>query len=172
MKIKVKDIEEKGSIHLSYNEEPASLGLDEGTINCLSLVGVDVHLNRTRNGVYAAGRVWATLGLSCSRCLERFPYRIDEEFYLEYRPRPAELPAETELDEEAVGIVFFDGAEIDLSDQMRQDVLLALPMKPVCDESCKGLCPICGGNLNEVQCDCSSIVIDSPFSTLRGLRLE
>ena len=171
MKIKVKDIEKKGSVHLTYNEDPTFLNSDEILMETLDPVRVDVHLNSTRNGLYAAGEVQTTLSICCSRCLIDFPHQIREEFHLEYRSRPTELPEEIELDEESVGIVFFDGAEIDLSDQVKQDVLLATPMKPVCTESCKGLCSICGGNLNEVHCDCSPTESPNPFAKLKSLKI-
>ena len=172
MKIKVKDIEKKGSDHLTYNENPTFLNSDEISMETLDPVKVDVHLNPTRNGVYAAGEVQTTLSLSCSRCLMAFPHQIREEFHLEYRSRPTEFPEEIELDEESVGIIFFDGPEIDLSDQVRQDVLLAIPMKPVCTESCMGLCSICGGNLNEVGCDCSPADTLNPFAKLKSLKIS
>ena len=171
MKIKISDVEKKGYIHLSYSEEPTLLNLDKGRFRPTSPLKVDVHLNKTRDGVYASGKVEATLSLNCSRCLKHFPYPVSEEFHFEYRPRQTEFPEEIELDEEAVGIVFFEGDEIELSDQVRQDVLLAIPMKPVCGESCKGLCQVCGGDLNVVECDCSPAAAWSPFAKLKDMKL-
>lgn len=107
--------------------------------------------------------------LECSRCLGvfRMPVSLsfDEEF-VEGEPRE-----ETEEEaEDQRTISFFEGDEIDLTDALRDNVLLELPMKPLCSEECKGLCPKCGQNLNEGVCSCQeTISVDPRLAKLQDL---
>jgi len=103
-----------------------------------------------------SGRCRAEGSLACSRCLEPVPWMAEENFAVDYRltaGRP--LDAELGLDEDDLDVVFIDGDKLDLSDLAAEQVLLALPMRHICDESCAGLCPQCGANRNrEGACSC------------------
>ena len=97
----------------------------------------------------------ATLDANCARCLEPVQYPINRAFDLLYRPlgvdRRAEEVAITEADTE---IGYYEGEGLLLEDVLREQVLLATPLKLVCREECKGLCPHCGANLNNETCNC------------------
>jgi len=103
-----------------------------------------------------SGRCRAEGSVACSRCLEPVPWIAEEDFVVDYRfaattPRDAELG----LDEDDLDVVYIEGDELDLSELAAEQVLLALPMRHVCDESCAGLCPQCGANRNvEGACSC------------------
>jgi uncharacterized protein len=73
---------------------------------------------------------------------------------LVYLPGEAEAGEKKELHGEELDVCFYEGGELDLSGLLKEQVLLGLPMKTVCSEDCKGLCPKCGMDLNEGRCNC------------------
>jgi uncharacterized protein len=117
------------------------------------------------------GRVSAGLELQCARCLEPVKQEVDREFELLYRP----LGADAGRDELSVTaaeaeIGYYQGDGILLEDVVREQVLLALPLKVTCREDCKGLCPHCGKNLNEEQCSCNVPMEDPRWAALKEIR--
>lgn len=117
-----------------------------------------------------SGRCRAEGSLACSRCLQPTPWKVEENFAVDYRlSEGTPLDAELGLDEEDLDVVFIQGDELDLSDLAAEQVLLALPMRHVCDESCAGLCPQCGANRNrEEACSCEP-EIDPRWNALADL---
>ncbi|MDY6907679.1 MAG: DUF177 domain-containing protein [Chloroflexota bacterium] len=107
----------------------------------------EITLLRTDRGIFASGRLKTSASVSCSRCLEPFDLPltlvIEEEFVVS--------PSASRDEEE---FVIDESKEIDLGEPVRQSLLLALPMKPLCREGCLGLCPRCGHNLNLGPCPC------------------
>lgn len=93
--------------------------------------------------------------LTCSRCLSTFSYPIDVTFEEDFREgKPLEGDDE-EANEEGWDVNYFEGDHIDFTDTLRENALLALPMKPLCSDTCKGLCSTCGVNLNLDSCQCT-----------------
>ena len=117
-----------------------------------------------------SGRCRAEGSLACSRCLEPVAWMVEENFAVDYRlSANASLDAELGLDEEDLNVVFIEGDELDLLELAAEQVLLALPMRHVCDESCAGLCPQCGANRNrEGACSCEP-EIDPRWNALADL---
>lgn len=128
--------------------------------------------------IYAVeGRVQTTLELVCSRCLDPFRQELDSPFRLTLSPEmpkmaSAEGPAESGLDLEAVGQFVFRGEEIDFRDVIQEQVLLALPMRPLCREDCQGLCPSCGQPKRLGDCGCVRETGDPRLAVLKQLKLE
>jgi len=117
------------------------------------------------------GRLSTDLELQCARCLDPVPQKVDREFDLLYRP----LGADAGRDELSVTVAeaeigYYQGEGILLEDVLREQVLLALPLKVTCREDCKGLCPHCGKNLNLEQCSCSVPVEDPRWAALKEVR--
>ena len=133
-----------------------------------------VHLEgevRPHEGVFSiTGRCSADGPLACSRCLEPVPWKVDEEFSVEYRmPASAPVDAEAVLEDADLDVAFLRGEELDLSDLAAEQVLLAMPMRIVCQEDCAGLCPRCGANLNnDGECGCEP-EIDPRWGALADL---
>ena len=111
---------------------------------------------RRHGSVFSVSGKWSADGqLSCSRCLDPVAWNVEEDFSVEYRtPDSAPAEAEAGLDDEDLDVVFLDGEELDLTELAAEQVLLAMPMRIVCQPSCAGLCPRCGANLNTGGCGC------------------
>ncbi len=109
------------------------------------------------DSVHVRGHVSARLGLECGRCLERYPLAVDQEldlFYLPHRPGSDEAEDEVELSDRDMVVAFYEGERLDLGQVLREQFLLAQPMKKLCREDCRGLCPACGANRNSAACGC------------------
>jgi uncharacterized protein len=116
-----------------------------------------------------AGHVAGEIELTCGRCLEAFTLAVASEFDLRYVPRAENVgEGEREVGEDDLTTAFYDQDQIDLSELMAEQVHLALPMKPLCSEGCKGLCPHCGTNLNAGACDCSETWEDPRLAVLKA----
>jgi DUF177 domain-containing protein len=117
------------------------------------------------------GHVKTTLELLCSRCLEPFTMPVEQTFDLRYQPHAHNTgEGEREIEEDDLTTAFYENDEIDLGQLMREQFYLALPMKPLCGDACKGLCPFCGRNLNRETCDCKRDWDDPRMAALRQLR--
>jgi uncharacterized protein len=115
------------------------------------------------------------LELNCSRCLEPFTLPVDAAFDLRYHPRVENTGGgadEREIAEDDLTTAFYENEEIDLGHLMREQFNLSLPMKPLCGDDCRGLCPVCGTNLNRGTCDCKREFDDPRLAVLRTLKTE
>jgi uncharacterized protein len=115
--------------------------------------------------------------LSCSRCLKNFDTPLASDFELSYTK---EIPGlmdvfdeqEIELKVEEIGMFYFKGEEINLQQGIQEQVVMALPLQPLCDENCKGLCPQCGSDLNQGDCGCKRELSANKFAVLKNLKLD
>lgn len=121
--------------------------------------------------IRVAGELMTRLEMPCARCLEPVTQDVKRDFDLLYRPRGADAGQEelsvTAADAE---IGYYDGEGLLLEDTLREQVLLAVPLKAICREDCKGLCPHCGRNLNTGSCSCTEAVEDPRWSALKDIR--
>lgn len=106
--------------------------------------------------------------LRCSRCLAEIPWHVALDYGEEF-VRPEQLPAHLDGDDGEVRVSVYQGDEIDLREGLEEQILLALPIRSVCDEACKGLCPRCGRNLNDGPCGCDAFEPDPRLAVLREL---
>jgi uncharacterized protein len=119
------------------------------------------------------GGVKTTLELACGRCLEPFTLPVDQAFDLRYQPHAHNTgEGEREIEEDDLTTAFYENDEIDLGQLLREQFYLALPMKPLCSDGCKGLCPVCGTNLNRSTCDCNRQWEDPRLAALKTLRKD
>jgi uncharacterized protein len=126
-------------------------------------------VRRVAPGFVVEGRFQTTAEVPCARCLEPVPWSADECFSLQFLPA-ADAPEDEEvgLGEEDLGVSFLQGDSVDLVDIAAEQVLLALPMRTLCNTSCAGLCPQCGGNRNvDGACRCEP-QIDPRWESLRS----
>lgn len=117
------------------------------------------------------GALGTRLELPCARCLEPVVEDITREFDLLYRPQGADAGREElSVTGAEAEISYYQGEGLLLEDALREQVLLAVPLKVICRENCKGLCPQCGTNLNAGQCSCAEPVEDPRWSALKEIR--
>lgn len=138
-------------------------------VGVLNASGIAELLNNTLGEIRVRGRVKAEFELACDRCLEPVRYPMDREFDLFYRPAPAkgDTPHDLEIDEGEAEIGFYQGLGLELSEVVREHVLLSLPMQKVCAEGCRGICPVCGRNRNSGACSCTSAMVADRWAALR-----
>jgi uncharacterized protein len=121
------------------------------------------------------GTVAFTADLTCSRCAEGYPFANTSPFHVRFRPRP-EVSAENEeveiTDEEELDVEFYSDRSIPLRDLALEQIQLSIPMKPLCDEGCLGLCPACGVNRQRETCSCGDSIVDERWGALKDLREE
>ena len=118
------------------------------------------------------GEYATRVGLKCARCLESVPLDLANKFDLLYRPLKVQAKAsdEVEITEADTEISFYQGDGVALEDVLKEQVLLAVPAKALCQEACKGLCPQCGQNLNTGSCACKEQRADPRWEALAGLK--
>ena len=111
------------------------------------------------------------LELNCARCLESVARDITGDFDLLYRPRGADSGVdERTVPQGEAEVSYYTGEGVLLEDVLREQVLLAVPLKTVCREDCRGLCPHCGRNLNFEQCNCAEPLEDPRWSALKEIK--
>jgi uncharacterized protein len=117
------------------------------------------------------GRLSAGIELQCARCLEPVSQDIVRDFELLYRPLGADAGRdELSVTDAEAEIGYYQGDGLLLEDVLREQLLLALPLKVTCREDCRGLCPHCGKNLNQEPCSCSVPVEDPRWAALKEIR--
>ncbi len=144
---------------------------------------VSAHLEKVERRVRVEATAKAPLSAACGRCLGPVSVDLPVEFEVtlvpddEYEDEPRR---EKDADKGHKGGSFdlgdaeeetYSGKVLDLDPLVREQVLLALPGYPVCNESCKGLCPVCGANLNERACGCDRHVPDPRWAGLKNVKL-
>lgn len=123
------------------------------------------------NDIRIAGDLQARVQLACARCLETIVQDIARKFDLLYRPQGSDAgKEEMSVTAAEAEIGYYQGEGLLLEDVLREQLLLAVPLKAICREDCKGLCPHCGQNLNQGQCACAEPVEDPRWEALKGIR--
>lgn len=122
------------------------------------------------------GKLRTSVELTCSRCLETFGYPLASHFHVTYT---REIPGGTdtateayELNSEEMGLVPFEGDEIDFRNMLQEQIILSIPMQPRCRADCQGLCAQCGADLNQAPCNCRSETVDPRLAVLKNLKLD
>jgi uncharacterized protein len=160
MRIDVRELE-LGPLVLKGEVLETDLGFDASELRLLDKVLVSLTAERQLREVRIRGDFRAGIELPCSRCLEPVRFPILAKFDQFYESNADHrLVGEIELQERDTEIAFFSGDFIEVADIAREQILLSLPMKPICQEQCQGLCPHCGKNRNLDACNCDSVLVD------------
>ena len=152
--------------------EPSALPVaDSGEFRVEAPVHLAFDIFKDGSQFHLVGHVASALTLACGRCLDDIVLPVDLPFDLLYLPHQANTgEAEAEVEEDDLTTAFYGNDEIDLGQLVLEQFFLAVPMKPLCRESCRGLCPECGTNLNTATCSCVHEWTDSRLDGLRALR--
>ena len=134
---------------------------------------LDVRVTFYRSGMdlFFDGDFHGVATATCARCLSTFPLPVTNSFSVVLTP---ETPLTGEIELAASDMIesFYSGTEVDLTRLVYDQVLLALPTRPLCDEECRGLCPQCGVNRNSGRCSCAVEAGDSRLAVLRTLKID
>jgi uncharacterized protein len=175
--LKIDEIPEEG-LDLEWEEDPASLlaylkGLSRIDFDFEKSLRTEVKIRKTGGAIFLTGGVHTTLRLQCVRCLKEFTHPLSSPFELMLHPlKEASFTEETELNKEDMESNFFEGGEIHLSEIACEQIFLEIPFQPLCREGCKGLCQVCGKDLNLSECQCSREGFGTGFSALGKLKLD
>ena len=155
---------------------PEQLAVSDDAFRVAAPVNLAFDIHKDKDQFRLAGSVNTTLELPCSRCLEPFTTPLAREFDLRYHPHTHAAgsghEAERQIEEDDLTTAFYENDTIDLGQMMREQFFLALPMKPLCRDECKGLCPVCGINWNKGACNCSIQWEDPRLAALKALRRD
>ena len=136
MKINIDQIPEAG-LELTESCEPTSLDLERADIKFSEPINLLAKISKGADLISVDLKIDATMHLNCSRCLEGFTPPLSKEVKL--------------------NLSIENKSEIDITDNLREEIILGHPLKPLCRSACRGLCPSCGRNLNKGKCGCKTI---------------
>lgn len=160
-----------------FEDFPASVSLTAGPESfspfaegVVGITQIRVHVTIQKSGeeFFCQATVVGQIVAECARCLAEFPTEISGR--ISFIVKVGEAPAVGGVQEDKEEYVFMNTDQLaDLTEVVRQELLLAMPMKPLCMEECKGLCPRCGVNLNTKTCTCRVTGTDSRWEGLKDL---
>ena len=166
------DLSRIRTAHERYEKvyQPGAFGADQDGFRLVAPVSLAFDIFKDKAQFHLVGRTQTTLELPCSRCLEPYMLPVDAAFDLRYQPHTANTGEdEREIEEDDLSTAFYENDAIDLGQLMVEQFLLAMPMKPLCRSDCKGLCAVCGTNLNRGTCACTRDWEDPRFAALKPL---
>jgi uncharacterized protein len=153
-----------------------SIDPDDPTVIEAHDVKGDVKVTRVSHDLLVQGDVSADVDLECSRCLDHFSLPVSAKLEEKYLPtvdvETGRAVSRILADEDDTAFDINANHEIDLTEPVRQALLVSLPMRPLCREDCAGLCPTCGKNLNDGPCDCEPETVDNRWASLQELKIE
>lgn len=132
------------------------------------LEGLTLGVEKDGDVVLVHGRVRSRVPQVCARCLEAYEATVDANVETRLVPAPVARGEERELGRDDLETDVYDRDEFDLNALIETETTLGLPMKPLCREGCRGLCPTCGANRNLAPCACPPAA-DPRWSPLKGL---
>jgi uncharacterized protein len=130
------------------------------------LHAVSLEVEAEGTDVFVRGRVAVDVPQTCGRCADVFPLRLETDVDARLVPRPLQGEV-VELGAKDLDLDFYTNDELDLTRIVETETSLALPMKSLCRSVCRGLCPVCGVNRNDVPCACASRPPDPRLAVLR-----
>ena len=135
-------------------------------------LNVDLVYYRSGQDIFFSGSFRGRFSGCCGRCLEAYNFSLDKEFEFVLTPHsPKSGRGAEELRREDLGLSYYSTDEIDLAPLIAEQVMLALPTRPLCSDHCRGLCVNCGANLNAESCSCSSVTGDPRMAIFRNLKV-
>jgi uncharacterized protein len=167
-------------IHIDSLQQPLEISINVESQEChlpsdigsfMAPIHFDAHVRKMNQKVFISGRIEAHIEMYCARCLKSHEESLENTFEAVYLPQPdiQKKEEEIELDEADLDVSYYTGDSIALEEVLREQLLLLLPLKPLCKPDCAGLCPSCGQDLNEGSCDCETTTIDPRLSVLEQL---
>lgn len=173
MKLDLNEIASNLGKRIKFEINVAPIVDSDSGLKCVEPVTGSVTFTNTGETIDVRGKFATSIELDCARCLRasKMPVEmpIEEELPLEGQPWAPEPDEDIEELPEDEKEPLFENNIFDLEEYLRQSILVGVPIKPLCEEECKGLCPRCGANLNDGPCECPPDQGDSPFAVLGSL---
>ena len=139
------------------------LEIDQAGLSVNVDITVNGSLNRIDDDVYLKGTVMTSVVASCSRCLDTLSYPVDSDLKSHFVPsNPSISKRDVELHASDIDAEVYENQQIDLTQSIRDSILLAVPVICLCKENCKGICSQCGKNLNQGLCNCENESFTDP----------
>ena len=175
MRVRVDEIPDAGrTLRLRWDEERLKQFLppeDPFELKLPRPLDVVLELSKHTDHVRVAGTIEGTLVSACHRCLKSCTLPVNEQVdILLVEEQQAPQVDDAEIEAEEMEFEFFDGEIIEVDRLVAEQLFLALPVKVLCSEECRGLCPGCGANLNDEACRCRRDSKGSAFSRLEQIR--
>jgi len=169
------DLKDLAHEKLSFSSRFEPGIVDFGSENMRQVGNLDWAASAERAGaeIRISGKLDTTVELACSRCLDPARVHVSKPFDLFFRERDEAMfdeDEEVELHENDTRTAFFTGRKLAIADILREQILLAVPMKALCTIDCKGLCPTCGTNLNSGSCGCPAEEFSPHMDTLLEIK--
>jgi uncharacterized protein len=173
LKINVVNIPEEG-LKIHFSREGNWLtgivpGREKGIVS-VDRIDVTGGIRRLRKTIFLEGQIDTTVEMDCSRCLEMAHLPVHVRFNYTFVPVQEEQAEDVELSAEDLDYVYYQDDLIDLDPLIFEQVMLQIPMKVLCREDCRGLCPHCGINLNLASCGCREGHVDDRLAVLKKLK--
>jgi len=171
----------QGGLSLEHQEDsgalPELMALAEGEeCEFLAPLAIKVQIYPAGDLLEVIGGFTTTVEVNCSRCLSRFPLKLEADFELSLA---RELPqvtdedgSEVELSADEMGLVLVPSEDIDLLPYLVEQVIMAYPYRPLCQETCKGVCATCGTDLNQQDCQCRPENTLNKFAALKDFKVK
>jgi uncharacterized protein len=169
MLINIQQLQEQEHVSVDVSAQQCDLPSDSGKV--VAPIHFEGELRKVEQEISIAGQITTTIELICARCLKTYQEALNDTFEVIYLPRTiiAQQNDEIELEERDLDLSFYEGDHISLTELIRDQLLLVLPVKPLCRPDCAGLCPSCGKDLNEGPCNCTHESIDPRLAALQQL---
>jgi len=152
---------------------PGSVDYHTAEIKQVAPLEVNATAELIEGQIRISGELETKIELACARCLEPVTEDVHRTFDLFYSPLPKDAkPEEEQLKSADADIGFYQGEGLFLADVLSEQVLLAVPMKAICQSDCRGLCPTCGVNLNHEECRCETHAMDARMAPLARLKQD
>jgi uncharacterized protein len=174
VKIIINNIPEEGlnlQLHKDCEWFQGMLPEKEKSDYSLQPVEVTCTVKKMRETVFVDGNMETTVVSNCCRCLETTNVPIKSNFRYTFVPAQSRITEEEELSPEDLEYGYYEADVIDLDALLFEQIVLQIPIKVLCSETCKGLCPHCGINLNTANCSCHVEFVDERLSVLKKLKL-
>ena len=147
-----------------------------GVLDFTRPVALRVRAQEVGEMIHLEMALQTTVTLACSRCLTPYQSQVNSRFQRTFSREVPEVYDEgggeaLDITAEEMGVSLFEGDEIDLRDEVQEQVVMALPMRPLCRDACQGLCANCGRDLNLGECGCDRSDPHHPFAALKNLKL-
>ncbi|KXG76006.1 YceD family protein [Thermotalea metallivorans] len=164
MKVNIREViaGQKNKINIEAKEEIKDIGYFGDDVAFITPVTLKAEILKVDNEIFISGTVEGIVEFHCARCLKRFQREIKERVYAQFGTGRMD-------DEEMEDSYPVVDEMIDISEIIRNTLIASLPMKVVCDENCKGLCSVCGRDLNVEMCNCKIEEIDPRLAKLKDL---